>query len=357
MDFKDNPQGYLIYAAIVVYMLGFFPALLTAIIKFRKIMTALIKRARVLFFWICVLEGIAACIVAGVSWSRHNVFPSKALLIALACIVGNYVGVCVIGLAAKALASKFRKLHSKNAERLQNVTRFLVASSMVCLSIAIIVIIAAFTYRWYHVKHVPMQNLFEVFLTLGVLTMPISMLCRWFLGLKSLSTDLLLAAVVLFPAGFIFNADPQHLPPALQSWLFTPHVAVYMLSYVLMAKASFQAVFQIWTNGLIEDNIQYEHATYNMVRIGFPLLTLGLILGSYWGKLAWGDYWGWDPKELWSLASWLVFVGYFHYRYMFGKKHPRANSLWALAGMAAIIITLLWVNLCRLFPGLHSYAS
>jgi hypothetical protein len=42
---------------------------------------------------------------------------------------------------------------------------------------------------------------------------------------------------------------------------------------------------------------------------------------------------------------------------MFGKKHPRANSLWAIAGMAAIIITLLWVNLSRLFPGLHSYAS
>ena len=42
---------------------------------------------------------------------------------------------------------------------------------------------------------------------------------------------------------------------------------------------------------------------------------------------------------------------------MFGKKHPRMNSLWAIAGMAAIIITLLWVNLSRLFPGLHSYAT
>ena len=100
-----------------------------------------------------------------------------------------------------------------------------------------------------------------------------------------------------------------------------------------------------------------EQATYELVTIGFPLLTLGLVLGSWWGKLAWGDYWGWDPKELWSLASWLVYIGYFHWRYMFGKLHPRINSLWAIAGMAAIIVTLVWVNLSRLFPGLHSYAT
>ena len=94
-----------------------------------------------------------------------------------------------------------------------------------------------------------------------------------------------------------------------------------------------------------------------MICAGFALLTLGLVLGSWWGKLAWGDYWGWDPKELWSLASWLVYVGYFHFRYMFGKKHARINSTWAIAGMAAILITLLWANLSRLFSGLHSYAT
>ena len=90
--------------------------------------------------------------------------------------------------------------------------------------------------------------------------------------------------------------------------------------------------------------------------MGFPFLTLGLVLGSIWGKLAWGDYWGWDPKELWSLASWLVYIGYFHWRYMFGRKRPAANSIWAIAGMLAIIITLLWVNLSKIFSGLHSYA-
>jgi ABC-type transport system involved in cytochrome c biogenesis permease subunit len=94
-----------------------------------------------------------------------------------------------------------------------------------------------------------------------------------------------------------------------------------------------------------------------MICAGFPLLTLGLILGSVWGKLAWGDYWGWDPKELWSLASWLVYVGYFHFRCMFGKTRPSINSIWAIVGMAVIVITLLWVNLSKLFTGLHTYAT
>lgn len=216
----------------------------------------------------------------------------------------------------------------------------------------------SFGYRWYHVRHVPLQNLFEVFLCLGMIY-PVSLFCRRFLRVGGYSADMLIGVIVLFPAGFVFNAEPQQLPPALQSWLFTPHVAVYMLSYIIMAKATFHAISQLAGKGpdANENLLGPEQATYRIICVGFPLLTLGLILGSYWGKLAWGDYWGWDPKELWSLASWLVYVGYFHFRYMFGKKHPRINSFWAIAGMAAIIITLLWVNLSRLFPGLHSYAS
>lgn len=218
------------------------------------------------------------------------------------------------------------------------------------------------TYRWYHVSHLPMQNLFEVFICLGFLIWPISQISEKFLavgGRHSLSADMLIGVIVLIPAGFFFSAEPQHLPPALQSWLFAPHVAVYMLSYVFMAKAAFQGACRLVVKvpASAPNLLTPERATYRMICVGFPLLTLGLILGSLWGQFAWGDYWGWDPKELWSLASWLVYVGYLHFRYMFGKKLPRINSLWVLLGMTVIIITLLWVNLSKLFTGLHSYAT
>jgi len=233
-----------------------------------------------------------------------------------------------------------------------------------------IVAVCAFGYRWYHVRHVPLQNLFEVFLCLGMISYPVSWLCRRALRVGGFSADMLIAAVVLVPAGFVFGAEPQRLPPALQSWLFVPHVAVYALSYIFMAKATFQAISQLlapafrrgypgqWPRLKADEKfLSAEEGTYRMICVGFPLLTLGLILGSCWGKLAWGDYWGWDPKELWSLASWLVYVGYFHFRYMFGKRYARVNSAWAIAGMLVIIITVFWVNLSRLFAGLHSYAT
>jgi ABC-type transport system involved in cytochrome c biogenesis permease subunit len=212
----------------------------------------------------------------------------------------------------------------------------------------------SFVYRWYHVCHIPMQNLFEVFLFLGVIIYPVSLLCRRISVVSDIGFDIFIAVLVLFPAAFIFSAEPQGLPPALQCWLFGPHVAVYMISYIFMAKAAFQSVMQL---ALKKSQLpERELAAYHMVCAGFPLMTAGLLLGSYWGQLAWGDYWGWDPKELWSLASWLVYVGYFHFHSMYGKRYPRINSIWVILGMVLIVITLLWVNLSRFFPGLHSYA-
>lgn len=220
-----------------------------------------------------------------------------------------------------------------------------------------LVALAAYIYRGLHVGHWPLQNLFEVTLLLGVLSFPVSIFCRYVLKIGGQAADMFLGALILVPAGFVFHAEPQLLPPALQSPLFVPHVGVYMISYLLMAKACICAVAQLCGLSSEENTLAPEPATYVMVCLGFPFLTLGLILGSWWGKLAWSDYWAWDPKELWSLTSWLAFVGYFHFRYMFGTKHPRWNSIWVIVGMIFILITYFWVNLSKLFPGLHNYAT
>jgi len=217
--------------------------------------------------------------------------------------------------------------------------------------------VIAFCYRWYDVRHIPFQNMFEVFLSMAMLVWPLSIFCRYAIKISDDAADMLIGIILLFPAGFIFHAEAEKLPPALQSWLFTPHVAVYLMSYVIMAKATIQAARQLRNKITDGNSVDYEEGTYKLICFGFPLLTLGLILGSYWGKLAWGDYWGWDPKEIWSLASWLVYVEYFHWRYMFGKKHTRINSAFAIAGFIAILVTLLWVNLSKIFSGLHSYAT
>lgn len=218
---------------------------------------------------------------------------------------------------------------------------------------------ASFIYRGVDVKRIPLKDLFEVCLCMGMLLFPLSLLARFALRVGGETWDMVIGAVVLFPAGFVFDAERHPLMPALQSPLFAPHVATYMLAYVIMAKAFVQAVGQLATGqrpppvGLVG----HETGTYRMICLGFPVLTIGLVLGAVWGKLAWGDYWNWDPKELWSLVSWLVYVAYFHFRAMYGRRHAKVNAGLAVAGMGAIVITLLWVNLSRVFSGLHSYAT
>jgi ABC-type transport system involved in cytochrome c biogenesis permease subunit len=229
--------------------------------------------------------------------------------------------------------------------------------AMILYDVAFALACSAFAVRWWNVGHVPVQNLFEVFLALGMLCRPISLVCRRILGIGAEGVDMLLAALLLFPVGFIFGPDPRPLPPALQTPLFVPHVASYVLAYVIMTKAAAQAGRVLLLAR--RDHVaaaRAERSTHRMICLGFPLLTAGLLLGAVWGKLAWGDYWNWDPKEMWSLAVWLTYVGYFHFRALFAARHPRLNAAWALVGLALILITLLWVNLSRLFAGLHTYA-
>ncbi|MGB2795787.1 MAG: cytochrome c biogenesis protein CcsA [Phycisphaerae bacterium] len=233
--------------------------------------------------------------------------------------------------------------------------------------------LAAWLIRWHEVQHAPLQNLYEVCLTMGALMLPISLFCRLVLRVGAEWMDAVLAAVVLFPVAMVFNPEPQHLPAALQSPLFVPHVATYLAAYVVLGKAAVQAFgclvrrpvatgdstgrAELTGETLGGGLAAQERATYAMVCFGFPLLTLGLVLGAWWGKLAWGDYWNWDPKELWSFVSWLVFLGYLHFRAVRGPRSPVLGSVLVLAGTACILITLLWANLSRLFAGLHSYAT
>ena len=214
---------------------------------------------------------------------------------------------------------------------------------------------ASFVYRWFEVRHVPLQNLFELFVAMGASLYILSQLCQRYLKINQRLIDMLLGAIILFPAGFIFSQAPRQLPPALQSPFFVPHVAAYMFAYIFLVKAGISAIQTMTATPA--NRLIHDRDTYRLIRAGLPLLTLGLLLGSVWAQFAWSDFWGWDPKEMWSLVTFLVYVGYFHFRFMFKQKYVRINSLWAVAGSAAVIITLLWVNLSRLFPGLHSYAT
>lgn len=97
-----------------------------------------------------------------------------------------------------------------------------------------------------------------------------------------------------------------------------------------------------------------EQMMYQAVGVGFVFLTIGIILGAVWAKYAWGGYWSWDPKETWSLITWLVYAAYLHARYVKGLS-GKPLAYFTIVGFLCVIFTYYGVNL--IIPGLHSYAQ
>jgi cytochrome c-type biogenesis protein CcsB len=92
--------------------------------------------------------------------------------------------------------------------------------------------------------------------------------------------------------------------------------------------------------------------TYRVIAFGFLFLTAGIITGSVWANSAWGSYWSWDPKETWSLITWLVYAALIHTRLMAGWAGERIAWL-SILGFMAVIFTYFGVNLLQ---GMHSYS-
>jgi ABC-type transport system involved in cytochrome c biogenesis permease subunit len=98
-----------------------------------------------------------------------------------------------------------------------------------------------------------------------------------------------------------------------------------------------------------------DEITYRAIAIGFPIFTLGaLIFAMIWAQIAWNRFWGWDPKEVWALITWLFYSAYLHLR--LGRGWTGQRSAWmAVIGFVVVMFTLIGVNL--IIAGLHSYAG
>lgn len=163
----------------------------------------------------------------------------------------------------------------------------------------------------------------------------------------------------------IFDSQIRPLFPALQSSWLTYHVVTIMLSYSAFALSFFVGLIYLAKDLFFHGdraNIALVRSlpslnaldvfNYRIIAIGFPLLTLGIILGAVWAATAWGRPWGFDPKETWSAITWLVYAIYLHIRFLAGWQGRRA-AIFAILGFLAVLFTYLGVN--YLLPGLHSY--
>jgi cytochrome c-type biogenesis protein CcsB len=213
--------------------------------------------------------------------------------------------------------------------------------------------------------HAPLTNLYES-LTFFAFTISLIYLFveRRYKNRVIGAFALPLACLALAYASLSPGKEIQPLIPALKSNWLIAHVFSCFIGYAAFAISFGVSIaylvkyhgrendekdgrFGVSASGLLDE------LNHQLLLFGFLFLTVGIITGSVWAHSAWGRYWGWDPKETWSLITWFIYASVLHFRLMRGWRGSRIAML-STIGFAAVLFTYFGVNL---LPGLHSYGA
>ncbi|UCG28559.1 MAG: c-type cytochrome biogenesis protein CcsB, partial [Bacteroidales bacterium] len=218
--------------------------------------------------------------------------------------------------------------------------------------------------RWYISGHAPWSNGFESMIYVAWATM----LAGFIFANKSpfaLSMTAILAALTLLVAHFSWmNPEITNLVPVLKSYWLTFHVSIITASYGFLglgALLGFLNLFlMLMKTGKTLERIGTQIVDLTRINemaltLGLYFLTVGTILGAVWANESWGRYWGWDPKETWSLVTILVYTFIIHMRQIPGLRTDYSFNLFALLGFGSVLMTYFGVN--YYLSGLHSYAQ
>ena len=218
--------------------------------------------------------------------------------------------------------------------------------------------------RYFVAGHTPITNMHESlsFFSLAVVGLFILFERRYKVFI--LGSFVVPLALLILAISASFSSVVPPLNPALKSKWLAVHTVMAFLGYAAFA-ISFGAsiMYLIQSHFLKKRRLgpmfqklppldMLDEISYRCLTFGFPLLTFAIISGAIWAETAWGTYWSWDPKETWSLITWLIYAALLHGRLTTGWRGRKAAML-SIFGFAIVLFTFLGVNL--LLGGLHSY--
>ena len=236
--------------------------------------------------------------------------------------------------------------------------------------VGIIFHVVAVVTRGMSVSRFPMGNMYEFVITSTAVTMVAAAVIIQRRGWHTTWPWLLAPNIVLlFLAATVLYAQAAPLVPALQSFWYPFHVStvsvgasiglisgMFSLLYLLRIwqlrgeeKGFFGAIARPLPSAKKLDSYAYRTAI-----ITLPVFGIGIMLGAIWGEVAWGRFWGWDPKETVALITWILYAAYLHARATAGWKNAKAAWI-NVAAFATSIFNLFFINLVA--SGLHSYAG
>jgi cytochrome c-type biogenesis protein CcsB len=225
---------------------------------------------------------------------------------------------------------------------------------------------AAMVIRWIEshqlgIGYVPLSNMYESMVFFAWSIVGLYLLFERFYRSRALGA-------FIVPLGFLctgvavlaLSPEIRPLMPALQSSWLVYHVITCFLGYAAFAISFGVSLVYLFkkkkptANSLMPPHKMLEDINYKAIIVGFLLFTVGIITGAIWANYAWGTYWSWDPKETWSLITWIVYAILLHARYT-GRLAGQRMAHVSVVGFVAVLFTYWGVN--YLLSGLHSYAS
>ena len=223
---------------------------------------------------------------------------------------------------------------------------------------------AGLALRWYIAGHAPLSNGYESMLFVSWVTLLAGILFHRRSQLALAATGIL-AGFTLMVAHLSFM-DPEitNLVPVLKSYWLTLHVSIITGSYGFLGMSAILGILIMAIYALMSEKVVgkfREHIkeltaiNYKSLTIGLYMLTIGTFLGAIWANESWGRYWGWDPKETWSLITILIYSFVLHSRMIPGFQSRYAFNLLSIIAFASVLMTYFGVN--YYLTGLHSYAG
>jgi cytochrome c-type biogenesis protein CcsB len=216
------------------------------------------------------------------------------------------------------------------------------------------------------IGHAPLSNLYESLIffawTIGVVYLVIEKKYKNRV-IGAFTTPLAFLAMAYASMSPNISDRIQPLLPALKSNWLIAHVMACFIGYAAFAIAFGMSCMYLFKQRDTEGKSNLlahfpnakilEELNHQMIMFGFLFLTAGIITGAVWANSAWGRYWGWDPKETWSLITWFIYASLLHARMMRGWGGKRIAYL-SIIGFCAVLFTYFGVNY---LPGLHSYGT
>jgi cytochrome c-type biogenesis protein CcsB len=223
---------------------------------------------------------------------------------------------------------------------------------------------ASILYRYLAGGHLPITSMHEAssFFAWCIVLIFLTLQYRYRIGI--MSSFIMPIVFVLMLSSSVLPREIRPLSPVLQSYWLGIHT-----SLAFLGNAAFAVAFGVGIMYLIQEHhvktkrlgglferlpsLQIlDEMNYHLITVGFSLLTLAIVTGALWAESAWGSYWRWDPKEVWSLITWLIYALVLHIRLTAGLRGKKSAIL-SVIGFLVVLFTFFGVNL--FLKSLHAF--